>query len=133
LGTLIDSSIIIAAERGQLDLEAALSVRGEEQLRVAAITVAELYEGVERADTPTRAEKRRAFLENYLTRLPVVNFDAAIAREYARMRAMLLPVGRTIAVHDLQIAVTALVIGFQVATRDMRSFPRIPGLTFERW
>jgi tRNA(fMet)-specific endonuclease VapC len=44
-----------------------------------------------------------------------------------------MPVGKTIAVHDLQIAVTALVIGYQVATRDMRSFPRIPGLRFEQW
>jgi tRNA(fMet)-specific endonuclease VapC len=82
---------------------AALAERKDEQLRVAAITVAELYEGVERADTPARAEKRRALIESYITRMPVVDFDAAIAREY------------------------------QVATRDMRSFPRIPGLKFEQW
>ena len=133
MGTLIDSSILIAAERGRLDLDAVLADRKGEQFRLAALTVAELYEGVERADTPARAEKRRALIESYITRMPVVDFDAAIAREYARMRVRLVPVGKTIAVHDLQIAVTALVIGYQVATRDMRSFPKIPGLKFEQW
>jgi tRNA(fMet)-specific endonuclease VapC len=133
LGTLIDSSILIAAERGRLDLDATLADRKDEQLRLAAITVAELYEGVERADTPARAGTRRSLIEGYITRMPVVAFDAEIAREYARMRVKLMPVGKTIAVHDLQIAVTALVIGYQVATRDMRSFPRIPGLRFEQW
>ena len=125
MGTLIDSSVLIAAERGHLDLEKAIADRKDEQLRLAAITVAELYEGVERADTAERAEKRRSLIEGYLARIPVVDFDATIAREYARMRARLLPVGQTIAVHDLQMAVTAIVLGFQVATRDMRSFPRI--------
>ena len=42
------------------------------------------------------------------------------------MRVKLMPVRKTVAVHDLPIAVTALVIGYQVATRDMRSFPKIP-------
>jgi tRNA(fMet)-specific endonuclease VapC len=84
--------------------------------------------------TPPAAPRNAgALVENYLSRLPVVSFDAAVAREYARMRAKLLPMGRTIAVHDLQIAVTALVIGFQVATRGTRSFPRIPDLKIEQW
>jgi tRNA(fMet)-specific endonuclease VapC len=96
VGTLIDSSILIAAQRGHLDLDAALAARREEQFRVAAITVAELYEGVERADSPARAEKRRLLVEDYLTRLPVVDFDAAIAREHARMRVRLMPVGKTV-------------------------------------
>jgi tRNA(fMet)-specific endonuclease VapC len=56
LGTLIDSSVLIAAERGKLDLDAILDLRRGEQLRLAAITVAELYEGVERADSKERAE-----------------------------------------------------------------------------
>lgn len=54
MGTLIDSSILVAAERGRLDLDAILADRKDEQFRLAAITVAELYEGVERADTPAR-------------------------------------------------------------------------------
>jgi tRNA(fMet)-specific endonuclease VapC len=65
--------------------------------------------------------------------MPVVDFDAAIAREYARPRVSLMAVGTVIGAHDLQLAVTALVIGYQVAIRDLRSFPRIPGLKFEAW
>jgi predicted nucleic acid-binding protein len=82
-----------------------LANRPGEQLRPAAITVAELHGGL----------------------------DATMAREYARLRINLMAVGTGIGAHDLQIAVTALVIGYQVATRDLRSFPRIPGLKFEPW
>ncbi len=133
MGTLIDSSIVIAAERGKLDLDTVLAGRKGEQVRLAAITVAELYEGVERADTPERAQKRGRLIEGYVLRMPVVDFDATIAREYARLRVKLLSVGTTIGVHDLQIAVTALVLGYQVASRDERSSPKIPGLKLERW
>ncbi|AUX31792.1 uncharacterized protein SOCE836_039240 [Sorangium cellulosum] len=35
--------------------------------------------------------------------------------------------------HDLLIAATALAVGYDVVTRDDRSFPRIPGLRLLRW
>jgi tRNA(fMet)-specific endonuclease VapC len=118
---------LIAAERDKLDLDAVLANRPGEQLRLAAITVAELHEGVERADSRARAEKRRALIESYISRMPVADLDAAITREYARLRVSLMAVSTVIGAHDLQIAVTALVIGYQVATKDLRSFPGSQG------
>jgi predicted nucleic acid-binding protein len=38
-----------------------------------------------------------------------------------------------VGVHDLIIAATAIAAGFRVATRDERSFPRIPGLATVVW
>jgi tRNA(fMet)-specific endonuclease VapC len=35
--------------------------------------------------------------------------------------------------HDLIIAATALAKGYIVTTRHERSFPRIPGLAYQRW
>jgi predicted nucleic acid-binding protein len=35
--------------------------------------------------------------------------------------------------HDLIIAATALARGYEVATRDERSFPKIPSLSLLRW
>jgi predicted nucleic acid-binding protein len=35
--------------------------------------------------------------------------------------------------HDLLIGATALATGGRVATRDLRSFPRIPGLDLVEW
>jgi hypothetical protein len=41
--------------------------------------------------------------------------------------------GTSVGPHDLIIAATAITKGYTVTTRDERSFPRIPGLTYQRW
>ena len=51
----------------------------------------------------------------------------------ARLSAQLAAAGSTVGAHDLLIAATAIAIGYDVATRDERSFPRIPGLAVLRW
>jgi len=131
---LIDSSIIIAAERGRLDLEAQLGARLGEWLGVAAVTVSELYAGVL---APGRPELKRraseAVIDKILASMEIVPFDAAIARIHAGLYAELRAKGATVGLHDLQIAATAIARGQLVATRDLRSFPRIPGLKYEEW
>jgi predicted nucleic acid-binding protein len=133
MGALIDTSIFVAAERGKLDLQPELAKRAGDWLGMAAVTAAELLEGVEHADTPARRLKRSAEAEQFIATLAVVPFDVAVAREYARLRALLRAAGTAVGIHDLQIAATALVLGQPVATRDERSFPRIPGLKVEKW
>lgn len=51
MGTLIDSSLLIAAERRALDLGAALDRYADEPVGIAAITASELLHGVHRAAT----------------------------------------------------------------------------------
>jgi predicted nucleic acid-binding protein len=63
----------------------------------------------------------------------VLPFDVVVARVHARLWAELAAKGVTGGAHDLLIAATALATGSTVATRDDRSFPRIPGLSFTRW
>jgi tRNA(fMet)-specific endonuclease VapC len=133
VGALIDTSIFVAAERGKLDLPMELSKRAGGWFGMAAVTAAELLEGVEHADTPARRQKRSAQAEQLISTLAVVSFDVAVAREYARLPAKLRAAGTIVGVHDLQIAATAIVLGHAVATRDERSFPRIPGVNIERW
>jgi tRNA(fMet)-specific endonuclease VapC len=48
-------------------------------------------------------------------------------------RAALAAKSAAVGAHDLIIASTAVAIDFAVATRDLRSFPRITGLTLRRW
>jgi tRNA(fMet)-specific endonuclease VapC len=133
LGALIDTSVFVAAERGKLDLEAKLGKHLGDWFGLAAVSVAELLEGVHLADTTTRREKRLALVEKIIGGMPVVAFDVAVAREYARLRVQLRKSGTPVGVHDLQIAATAFAVGQPVATRDEKSFPRIPGLKVEVW
>lgn len=134
MGTLIDSSVVIAAERGLLDLERILSEHSEEEpLALSAVAAAELLHGLHRAKTAAQRHRREAWIERILSTLTVVPFDLLAARVHARVWAELAAKGTNLAERDLMIGATALALGFKVATRDRRSFSKIPGLSVELW
>jgi predicted nucleic acid-binding protein len=132
MALLIDSSVFIAGEHGRLDLDALLARREDEGAAMAAITASELLHGVHRAKASVRPA-REAFVERVLADFPVIPFDLIAARMHARLSAALASTGVVVGAHDLEIAATALAIGFAVATCDRRSFSRIPGLSTELW
>lgn len=127
MATLIDSSVLIAAERGSLDLPQFFDQHAGEAFALSSITASELLHGVHRA-TPERRAAREAFVEHLLAHIPVTPFDVVAARIHGRLWAELAEKGVSVGAHDLIIAATALAAGARVATRDERSFPRIPGL-----
>lgn len=133
MGALIDSSVLIAVERDRLDLRTVLERHEREPIAIAAITAAELLHGVHRAKTAAQRARREAFVEHLLAELPISPFDGVAARVHARLWAQLAARGQPIGAHDLLIAATALSLGYAVATRDERSFPRVDGLTVWRW
>lgn len=132
MAALIDSSLLIAAERGQLDLTELTNRYAEEELAISVITASELLHGVHRATTVTLRSRRQAFVEPILARMPVVEFDLTVARVHASLWANLARRGTTVGERDLMIAATAIAKGYSVATRDQRSFPKIPGLKVDR-
>jgi predicted nucleic acid-binding protein len=127
VGFVIDSSVLVAVERAQVDPIRLRSRWAGEPLALAAISASELLEGVHRANSEVRRIAREAFVENVLQSVRVVPFDLTIARVHARLKARI-PRNRQIGAHDLLIGATAAALGYRVLTRDRRSFPRIPGL-----
>jgi tRNA(fMet)-specific endonuclease VapC len=130
---LIDSSVLIAWERDQLDIETQLASHADDEVAISAITASELLHGVHRATTPARRNQREVFVEGLLSRLPILSIDLVTARIHARLSAQLAIKGSAVGAHDLLIAATAMARGYAVATRDERSFPKIPGLSLQRW
>jgi predicted nucleic acid-binding protein len=125
--------VIIAIERGQADPALLRDVDDDEPVAIAAITASELLHGVHRlggAVARTRAER---FVEHLLGSIPVVAFDLDIARVHARLDAELSARGASVGDADLMIAATAVWLDYRVATRDLRSFPRISGLDIVKW
>ena len=133
MGFLIDSSVLIAWERDRLNLQSQLAQYAEDDFAISAITASELLHEVHRAANPTQGRRREAFVEGLLGRLPIISFDAVAARIHARLSSELAANGTAVGPHDLIIAATALTKGYIVTTRDERSFPRIPGLSYQRW
>lgn len=133
MGVIVDSSVFIGAERGGVDLAAQLQERAGEAAGMSAITAAELLHGVHRAAPSTIKARREAMVERLMATITVVPFDQVVARVHARLWATLAGAGVNLGAHDLIIGATAVALGWSVATRDTRSFPKIPGLQVEVW
>jgi len=129
MGFLIDTSMLIAAERGRFSLVALARELSGEPLALAAITASELLHGVHRATDPNVAEERSRFVEYILGFFPVLPFDLEVARVHAGLWANLQRSGQVIGAHDLLIAATARAVGFGVVTANSAEFQRVPGLT----
>ena len=128
MGVVLDTSVLVAAERGDLDMPALLEPLGKEPVAIAAITAAELLFGVERAGSAARRTRRGAFVEGLLAVLPTIPFGLLEARRHAQLWAELTRKGRMIGPHDLAIAATALAHDFALATLNRDEFGRVPGL-----
>lgn len=60
--------------------------------------------------------------------LPAFPFDLVTARIHASLWASLAAKGTSVGAHDLLIAATAIAAGYRLATRDRRSFGKMPDL-----
>jgi tRNA(fMet)-specific endonuclease VapC len=122
---LIDTSVLVDAERGGSTLE---RVASDEHL-ISVISVSEFIHGIHRAADGARRARRQAFVEQVLVELEALPITIEVARVHASIWAQLEAVGEVIGMHDLWIAATALAHGLQVATTNAREFERVPGLS----
>lgn len=122
---LLDTTFLIDAERDPGDLEAVLD--DEDDVAVAAITVAELLVGVELASQNHR-EQRRTFVEDVVNSLPVIPYDLSVAQEHAVLLTTVKRAGRPRGAHDLLIAATARATQRTVVTADANAFDDLPGV-----
>jgi tRNA(fMet)-specific endonuclease VapC len=128
MAIILDADVIIRGEKGTFDLQRWVVSRPDEQFEVAAVTVAELWHGVERA-TGTHKGKRQQYLQTILASLPVILYTEQTAYEHARLWAELESSGKMIGYYDLIVAATALERGSEVATFNQRHFAQVKGLT----
>jgi tRNA(fMet)-specific endonuclease VapC len=131
MGLILDTSVLIAAERARLDLPRFFAAHAEEPFALAAITASELLHGVERAEPGHRRRERGAFVEAVLAELDLVDFDLPVARRHASLWVELERLGRRIGPHNLQIAATALHLNYGLVTLNPAEFRQVPGLRVE--
>lgn len=132
MGAIVDSSILIAAERRQLDLNEKLKEFDSDVL-IASITAAELMHGLYRDNSPERYRRRKTWLDGIFGSMPILPFDLAVARVYARITAELRSRGQDPGLHDTMIGATAVAHGHMVITRNEKHFERIAGLEVRSW
>ena len=137
MGVLIDSSVLIAHERGRMDVRALaeqrVAGREEEAFYLSVVTVSELLHSVHRAADRAQRARRSAYVEAVLDQFPILPVDLPTARAHAELWAGLAAAGTPVGAHDLWIAATAVSRGLILATANRREFDRVPGLVVESW
>ena len=133
MGLILDSSVLITAERqGQnaRQMLAAISGKaGNTDIAVSVVTLIELAHGAARADTSLRKEKRLQFIQELLTALPIHPVTVPVALRVGQIDGENQAKGVRLPLADLLIGVTALELGYSVATGNLRHFQMIPGLS----
>jgi tRNA(fMet)-specific endonuclease VapC len=107
-----------------------MSGRSPGELRLSAITLAELRFGIENGEF--RTENRRALVDV----LPLFQADdlpSGAAQDFGEIQTALLRKGKAIGPYDMLIAAHARHIGATVVTDNEREFRRVPGLSVRNW
>jgi predicted nucleic acid-binding protein len=132
MGLILDSSIVIAAERKGLNdletLEQLQSVYGDTAIGLSVVTIAELTHGAYRAQEEAGKRRRLAFIDRLCQELAIYPVTVEIARIIGRIEGQQAALGFTLAFEDLAIGVTALDLGYDVVTLNEKHFNLIPGL-----
>lgn len=99
-------------------------------LAVSAITLAELLHGAEKSSQPQRT---LLVVEDFCSRLAVLDYGSKAAQHYGQIRAALERRGQTIGANDLHIAAHARSEGLTLVSNNLREFERVDSLLFENW
>jgi tRNA(fMet)-specific endonuclease VapC len=107
-----------------------MSGRSPGELRMSAITVAELRYGIALS---ARADENEAALEELLNMIQADDFPVGAARDFGEIKATLSRRGRPIGPYDLLIAAHARHVGATLVTNNEREFRRVSKLAVQNW
>jgi tRNA(fMet)-specific endonuclease VapC len=124
---LLDTTFLVDAERAGGFFDDL--IEDDDQVAVAALTIAELAAGVHLAEGRRRVARRR-FVLQVLEEVPIVPYDLTVAAAHGELLAATRRAGRSRGAHDLIIAATARATRRTVITADPGAFADLPGVSW---
>ena len=121
---LFDTTALINAERtGELDQV----IADDDDIAIAAVTVAELRVGALLADRRRKAA-RAAYVEDIIATIPVISYDIDVAEAHAELLVEVRSQGNPRGAHDLIIAATARASERTIISADRTAFRDLSGV-----
>jgi predicted nucleic acid-binding protein len=132
MGLILDSSVVIAAERRGENvtgmLKQIVAVTGDQRAVLSAIGMTELVHGIYRAQTEDARNRRDFFIRELLNDVEVYPYTRETATVAGKIDGERRSRGVTIPFADLLIGATALEVGYSLLTVNVRHFRLVPGL-----
>jgi tRNA(fMet)-specific endonuclease VapC len=127
---MLDTNIVIyVIKRRPIELLEVFN-RHAGQMCISSITLAELLHGVEKSAMPDHNLRQ---VEDFITRLEVLEYGGKAAAHYGEIRADLERKGTPIGVNDLHIAGHARSEGLTLVSNNLREFERVDALRLVNW
>lgn len=127
---MLDTNIVIYVINRRPIEVLALFNQHSGQMCISAITLAELMHGAEKSE---RTEHNLKVIEDFISRLTVLDYGDKAAAQYGDIRADLERKGSLIGVNDLHISGHARSEGLTLITNNMAEFERVEGLRLANW
>ena len=136
MGLILDSSVVIAAERrgdnvAQM-LKGIVAATSDQRAVISSVGLTELVHGIYRAQTTEARNRRDSFIRELLNDVEVYPFTKETALLAGKIDGEQRSRGVTIPFGDLLIGATALEVGYSLLTVNVRHFRLVPGLTVVR-
>ena len=100
-----------------------------EDVALSVVTVLELAHGAARAGAPQRKAVRQQFIYELIAAIPVQPVSVSVALGAGQIDGENTAKDVILPLSDLLIGVTALDLGYRVATGNVRHFQAIPGVS----
>ena len=127
---LLDTNICIYVIKRRPELVLDRFNENAAHLAISSITLAELLHGAEKS---SQLQRTLAVVEDFCSRLDILDYGAKAAQHYGQIRASLEQRGTPIGVNDLHIAAHARSEGLTLVSNNLREFERVDGLLYENW
>ena len=127
---LLDTNIVIYVLKRRpkevLDIFNANAIR----MAISTITLSELIYGAEKS---LNTDKNLEAVEEFVSHLEVLPYDAKASQHYGQIKAALEKKGQINSENDIHIAAHAISHGLILVSNNIREFKRVPNLALENW
>jgi len=127
---LLDTNIVIYVLKRRPKEMLEIFNRNASRMAISSITLSELiYE----AEKSSNVDKNLEAIEEFVSHLDVLPYDAKASQHYGQIKAALEKRGEIIGENDIHIAAHAISQGLILVTNNLREFKRVPNLALENW
>jgi tRNA(fMet)-specific endonuclease VapC len=127
---LLDTNIVIyVLKRRPVEVLKVFNANAS-RMAISSITLSELIYGAEKS---TNIAKNLEAIEDFVSHLEVLPYDARASQHYGQIKAALEKKGKIIGENDIHIAAHAISQGLILVTNNLKEFKRVPNLALENW
>ncbi|QWD14739.1 type II toxin-antitoxin system VapC family toxin [Polynucleobacter paneuropaeus] len=127
---LLDTNIVIyVLKRRPIEALEAFN-KNANRMAISSITLSELIYGAEKS---ANVDKNLEAVEDFVSHLDVLSYDARASQQYGQIKASLEKRGVLIGENDIHIAAHAISQGLILVSNNLKGFKRVPNLALENW